>query len=183
MNKKMPNLILDPNVHARLIADAAHICEVAGVQQRYLGESMKSFCDVGEVDWVLNFKRYEAQGIPGLLIDGLVNPIVRCQAIAAALLRNFTDARVMPLNAVTELVRSDDMPVPHVLLIPNFHVSVGGESPVAWKTSLIFDLLLQRAALNKPTVLYVQNWKKMTTEYGPAITSFLATFKHAPQTT
>lgn len=168
--------ILDPTVHARIIANAPAYCELAGVQRRFLDKSMKGFCEDAEVDWVRNFKEHEKNGVPGLMLHGVSTPDTRCQAIAAALMRNFTDARVIPLNTVLELHEEGDMPVPHVLLIPNLYIPLVGKNLPAWKVQIAYDLLLNRAVQNKPTVVYVEHLMTLKKHYGSAMADFLAGF-------
>ncbi len=49
--------VLDPEEHARIIQDMPAICGIAGLQPRYLRESMLNYCNAVEVDWVRNFKK------------------------------------------------------------------------------------------------------------------------------
>src|ERR1035441_620048 len=92
--------IIDTVYHARLLQGKEAVLSTAGVQSKYLFSSMKTECGEDEVDWVTNFRKYEAEGTLGLVLEGVVHPDRRCQAIAAALLRNHYDARVIPLNTL-----------------------------------------------------------------------------------
>jgi len=168
--------ILDPEKHKSLIADIEGISSVAGVQVRFLDYSMSKFCGSKEIDWVVKFREYRKSGVPGLVLEGVSNPDSRCQAIAAALLRNYIDARVIPIGTLIEQIKAGKVPMPSVLLIPNFFVEVEGKGIPSWRMQEIYDLLLQRVVHNKPTVLYVQNSANLEKTFGKALTDLLSSF-------
>src|SRR4051812_28541661 len=134
--------MLDVIQHARIIADFEKVCSVAGLQGKFLYESMKKTCDEAEVDWVTNFWKYKADGCAGLVLEGVLRPDSRCQAICAALVRNYIDARVIPFNTVVDLYEAGMMSSPTVLLIPNLFIAATGKNLPAWKIQIIYDLLL-----------------------------------------
>ncbi len=172
--------VLDPEKHKRLLADAENICVLAGLQPKYLRESMKNLCGQTEQEWVVNFHKHKAEGTPGLLISGLPHPDARCQSICAALIRNFIDARIVPLNSLLDMVdKGFDAATPSVLLIPNLFVTLIGKSIPAWKIQMAYDILLNRSARSRPTVAYVESLKGMEGAYGAPFTNFMSTFKVA----
>lgn len=163
--------------HGRIIADMERVSLIAGVQERFVKQSMSEYCSPEEIDWVKQFNKYRTEGVPGLVLEGVHNPDTRCQAIAGAFIRNFIDARVMPLNQVLELQEGGAMPSPTVLLIPNlFMVSVMKNVPV-WKVQIVYDLLLQRSVQNKPSVAYVENLGDLKKTYGVPFGDFLSGFR------
>jgi hypothetical protein len=173
--------ILDPQKHKSLIADLEGISSVAGVQARFLDYSMSQFCGSKEVDWVRNFRENRKNGVPGLVLEGVSNPDSRCQAIAAAFLRNYIDAKVIPIGTLIDLIKSGKVPMPTVLLIPNFFVEVEGKGIPSWRMQEIYDFLLQRVVHNKPTVLYVQNSENLEKTYGTAVVDLLSNFHRVKQ--
>ena len=88
--------VLDAKEHSRIIADFERVCSIAGIQAHFLYESMTKHCGPTEVDWVKKFWTYKSQGVPGSRLDRGARPDTRCQSMAAALVRNFVDARVIP---------------------------------------------------------------------------------------
>ena len=94
--------VLDAKEHSRIIADFERVCTMAGIQGHFLYESMTKHCGPAEVDWVKRFWSYLRQGVPGLVLEGVTRPDTRCQSIAAALVRNYVDARVVPLNTLID---------------------------------------------------------------------------------
>lgn len=164
--------VLQPEIHARLISDLTGIASVAGIQPHFLAESMKKYCGNTEIEWVRNFKFYLTKGMPGLVLEGVVSPEIRCQAICAALLRNYIDARVVSLGALLE-----EGPVPTVLLVPNFHVSMVDKGLPAWKMQIAYDLILQRVARGKPSVLFIQNKELLVKNFGDGLAELLTQFK------
>jgi hypothetical protein len=141
---------------------------------------MSLHCGPKEVDWVRNWTKNQRDGVPGLLLVGVSNPNSRSQAICAALLRNYTDARVMPLNSVLALAErsSGEVLTPSCLLIPNLYVtgsSVGASLP-AWKVQSLYDALLARTVRSKPTVVYVEDMAGLVGAYGKPFGDFLDSF-------
>jgi len=169
--------MLDQVEHARIIQDFEQVCMTAGVQGKFLHESMTAHCGDIEVDWVRNFNKYRLQGQSGLLLEGVLRPDVRCQAIAGAFLRNFIDARVIPLNTVLELKDAGNMPSPTVLLIPNLFVAATSKNVPAWKVQIVYDLFLERTVQGKACVAYVESLTGVTTAYGKPFGDFLKGFK------
>jgi hypothetical protein len=55
------NAVLDPIRHQRIIADLDHVCTLAGVQPKFLRESMKEHCGTGEVASVHKRERIESR--------------------------------------------------------------------------------------------------------------------------
>ncbi len=133
-------------------------------------------CKDVECDWYKNFWAYKKAGKPGLLLHGVSRPDTRCQLIAAALIRNFIDARVIPVNTLLDLRKEGTLPVPTVLLIPNFYLEVLNRSTPAWQLQALYDILLNRAIRSKPTVIYVENLDKLAKVYGAPFRDFLDQF-------
>jgi hypothetical protein len=172
-------IALNQNLHGRIIADRERICAVAGIQDKHLRESMIEYCRPAEIDWVRHFKRYRAAGIPGLLITYSQRPGTICEAIAGALVRNYIDARVIPLNSLfNECLDSGDLSTPEVLLVPNLYVRASGTAILpSWKIQVLHDLLLTRTLRSRMNVLYVESLDGLTSSYGQAFADYLADYK------
>lgn len=166
--------MLDRVAHERIYANFDSICATAGLQGKYLHQSMSTYCGSTEYQWVLEYKKNRKQGIGGLVLDGVSRPDARCQAICAALVRNFIDARVIPLNTLLEAKDSGDVPNPSVLLIPNLFVQAVNKSLPAWKVQILYDVLLQRLVDNtRPTVMYIESFMGLANFYGKPFSDFL----------
>ena len=138
---------------------------------------MTKHCGPVEVDWVKRFWFYLRQGVPGLLLHGISRPDTRCQSMAAALVRNYVDARVIPLNTLIEgNINGNHAPSPTVLLIPNLFMSAMGKNIPAWRVQAMYDVLLERSTKSKPTVAYVEDLKGLVTMYGEPFRDFLSRF-------
>lgn len=168
--------VLNAKEHARLIADQDHVCLVAGVQKRFLQTSMTEFCSEHEVEWVRNFHQHQEEGILGLMLEGVLKPDTRCQAIAAALVRNYIDARVVPVNTLLDMVSNGSVISPTVLLIPNLFVQATTKTLPAWRVQTLYDLLLNRSTQGKPSVVYVENVIGLAAAYGNPFRDFLDGF-------
>lgn len=169
--------MLDAVIHSRIIADFEQVCATAGIQRHFLYESMKEVCGPIEIDWVTNFNKYHAEGCPGLLLNGVKRPDTRCQAITAALLRNYIDARVVPINTLIEASSDGGVPTPTVLLIPNLYITAMSNKMPAWRVQVIYELLLQRSTHSKVSVVYVEDLKSIAGVYGEPFRDFLSRFR------
>lgn len=169
--------LLDAKEHSRIIADFDRVCTTAGIQGHFLYESMTKHCGPTEVNWVKKFWKHKAEGCSGLALVGVTRPDTRCQSIAAALVRNYVDARVIPVNTLIEHAVNGGAPSPTVLIIPNlFMVATGKNLGPAWRAQALYDLLLERSIKNKPTVVYVENLTSLAATYGQPFKDFLSRF-------
>lgn len=166
--------VLDAVKHQRLIANLPHIAETANVPQHMIRQTSKPYLTASETEWLVHFRAYQAKG-QGLVMTGMqsIAPDMKMMAMAAALIRNFIDARVMPLGQVINLVEDGEMPSPSVLLIPNLYVQTVGKALSDWKVQHVYDLLLQRIVAQKPTVVYVENFDLLSNVYGPLFAQHL----------
>lgn len=179
IEKPVANFVLDPVRHLRLIADLDHIAAVAGINPHYVRTSMVPYCDSTEVDYVVNFRLYR-ENHSGLLICGKDDTEERCFAICGALVRNFIDARVMTLTTLLDAAEAHATPDPTVLIVPNFYMCTYGKTLPAWKVATIYDILLSRAAENRPTILGMDNYQTMKQSYGQSITNHLKKYRGQP---
>jgi hypothetical protein len=92
-------------------------------------------------------------------------------AMAAALIRNFIDARIYPLQTVLE--DASDISEPTVVLIPNFQNTFVGKPLASHQLQRLYSILLDRAVQDKATLVYIENLEQMATQYGTAITEFI----------
>lgn len=169
--------LLDAQEHSRIIADFERVCTTAGIQGHFLYESMLTYCGPTEVDWVKKFWHYKSEGVPGLALVGVTRPDTRCQSIAAALVRNYVDARVIPLNTLLDASTNGNVPPsPTVLLIPNLYMSAMGKTVPAWRIQAMYDLLLERSVRSKPTVCYIESMTALVNVYGAPFADFLSRF-------
>lgn len=164
--------LLDPVRHERLIRDINHIREVANIPLEYLETSMHPLCGVEEVEWVKAFHKNRATQA-GLLLVGLSEGERHALSICGALVRNFVDARVVPLNTLLNAAESDSLPEPTVMVVPNFYQNLFGKALPAWKVSTLYDVLLSRFTAGKPTVLVIDSFESMSGNYGQSLVDHL----------
>lgn len=168
--------ILNSETHKRLIADMEHVCQTANIPASFVHRSMKGIVTQPEIDWVVNFNANRNNGVAGLMLVGVQNAETRMMAMCGALLRNFIDARLMPLNTLLALQEKDVLPEPTVMLIPNLFLRSSGKSMgiPPWKIQVIYDVLLQRFTSGKPTVLFVEEQEGMAAAYGQVFAEHLS---------
>lgn len=177
--------ILDPVRHERLIANLDNYCETANVPPKYVHQSMKALlpADAPEIEWVTRFNHYRREGVGGLLFIGKVKaPTVdeRMMAMTGALLRNYLDARIVPLNTLLSVQEDGGSLDPTVMMIPNLFIAgAAGKTLPAWKAQQVYDVLLARLTQSKPTVLYVEDMAALALQYGSVFAGHLNThYKH-----
>lgn len=171
----MTKSILDEETHAGLIADMENISRTAGIHDRFIKTSMVGGASKAkEIEWVVNYHKNRAKGLGGLALIGLIDAEERQMEMCGALLRNFIDARVVPLNAFFNSFDKGDAPNPTVLMIPNFHiVPVGKFALPSWKVQIMYDTLMTRYASNRPTVLGIESLEHLRLGYGDAMANLI----------
>jgi hypothetical protein len=162
--------VLDPVFHERLVKDLARRCEAANILPEFVRRSAKPFLTAPELGWLQKYLQHPKEG-RGLVLTGhhTVPPDIKFQAIAGALIRNFIDARVIPVHPLLSFVQDDELPDPTVLLIPNLYLVSQSKSFPDWMLHHLHDLLIQRRCSGKPTVVYVENLTKMEQAFGRVI--------------
>lgn len=166
--------MISQTTHKRFLDDLDHICAVANVPKSMVFKSAKDFCAKTEIDWLLNFPRYEREG-KNLCLVGMHSPSpeTKMMAMACTLLRNHLDARVLPLNTVLHLIADGFPPDPHILLIPNLYIRQGGKTLPSWQMQQVYDLLLARLVAGKPTIIYVEDMNALGMEYGSVLSQHI----------
>jgi hypothetical protein len=177
MVKLRKSSLLDPQLHERIIADFERVCAIGGIQGHFLSESMAKVCGEDECAWVKKFWAHKKDGHPGLLLQGIARPDSRCQAMAAALIRNYVDARVIPLNTLIETMQNGGPPKPTVLFVPNLFMTALSKNMPPWRVQMMYDLLLDRSTNNRPSVVYIDDPKSLVKTYGEPFRDFLSRFQ------
>lgn len=172
MTTKIPDYVfeekrLDKEYHARLIADLDRVAELAAIPPKMVYSRLSQYCTGDDLTWVRGLKKGDQpQGL--VYIGKYTIPVEdKMMAITGACLRNFIDARMMPVQEVISRLKSDDMPHPTVLLIPNFCLEKGEGGDIAqWHISSLLGLLYTRMTKNLKTVLYVGSLSALEKNYG-----------------
>lgn len=167
--------ILDRTVHARLLQDIERVAEIANVPVHMLHFSMKNYCSASEIEWVKQFNTHVKEETAGYCMTKVDDPSIRMQAMTAALLRNFIDARVVTVETMLEWAEEDDPPIPTVLLVPNFSIVLKGDSFPSWKVQKLYDILMTRYVSGKQTVVYIESLSTLAKNYGQQFAEFIKT--------
>ena len=160
--------LLDKEFHERLLTDLEQLTGKAGVPMHAVWSRLSDYCTSSEVAWVKDLRTSLDCGLVFYGDNFAINVEDKMVAIAGVCLRNYTDARVMPVQDVIRRLKDDNMPSPTVLLIPNFciHKDGGGDLPT-WDTSHLMGLLITRSGKGLKTVLYCQSLEVAEKQYGP----------------
>lgn len=170
------NSILDREIHARLLQDLSSIAEIARVPTTLMHQSMSLYCSEKEVAWVKTYRAHAAANqYGGLYMEGIPDPELRMQAMAAAFVRNFIDARVITTHELLDWCDQDDPPKPSVLLVPNFYTVMKGTPLTGWQVQTLYDALVARYVSGKQTVLYVESMAGLAKDYGQHFADFIKT--------
>lgn len=164
--------ILDEEFHSRLIQNLDEIALTANIPVYLIKRSAKEFCTLNELDWLRGIKLHSGEGSAGLCIVGeQALPIdTKMMALGAALLRNYIDARVVPITDLVEAgTDMSSVPSPTVMLVPNFFIPSGGKPLAGWNIQALHSILLSRFAAGKQTVLYVRDMPELLKVYGQGI--------------
>lgn len=160
--------ILNIEYHAKLIADLERIAEKAGIPASMVWSRLSQYCEDKDVAWVKHIRKGEDNGLA--YVGKFKVPVEdKMMAITGACLRNYIDARIMPVQEVIARLKDDSMPQPTVLLIPNFCMDKGNGGDIAqWQISSLLGMLYSRLAKNLKTVLYVGSLPALESNYGEA---------------
>jgi hypothetical protein len=167
--------VLDAVYHQRLIEELPHIVELSRIPAKAIKCSMKGVCSDQEIEWVKGYHTHEGRG--GLCLTGNNSALSqqRIFAIGAALIRNFIDARSYDVSELTQGLEDGDLPWPTVMLVPNFYIACYGKAFPAWKVQRLHGMLMSRLTSDKKTVLYVESFDSLITDYGMAISDLIKT--------
>jgi len=162
------NGLIDEREHDQLLADINGVIRQAGIPVEYVWTSIKEFCADDEVDYVASIKKDDSA--LGMMYIGTFEgrPVnERMMSIAGACLRNYINAKVMTVQDVLSALKTDSMPSPTVLLIPNFCMGKKSGGHLAeWEKSNLLGLLYKRQQEDKKTVLYLSSMEDMEADYG-----------------
>lgn len=166
--------ILNRKYHARLLQGIEHWAGIAGVPPHFIWSKLSQYCTDEDVAWVKNLKKGYDHGL--VYTGKYTMPIEdKMAAIVGACLRNYVDARFMTVQQVLSRLKSDTMPSPTVVLVPNFCLAKEDTNNVApWEAASILGWLYSRLAKNLKTVLYASDMKTVTEVYGSSMTKHLS---------
>lgn len=166
--------LLDKDFHERLIQDLQQVVSTAGVPVNAVWMRLSTHCCEKEMMWVKNMR---SASNCGLIFIGANFPVpaeMKMTAITGVCLRNYTDARMMPVQEVIKRIKDDSMPSPTVLLIPNFCLDKtnGGDVP-SWEISSLMGLLLSRVGKGLKTVLCATSMAVVQKQYGDSFKALI----------
>lgn len=156
------------------------IARMAGVPASMLDFSMaQSGCSQEEITWVQHYRAHlNSDDAGGLILAGRnfkPHPLQRMQAIAAAFIRNFMDARLVPLLRLLPDDSGESEVDPRILLVPDFfrESTTGGAAMTNWQFQYINGILMDRFSQRRGTVLHVESMEGLRKAYGKGFSDFL----------
>jgi hypothetical protein len=159
--------LLNKDYHERLLADLPQLVEKANVPLHAVWSRLSEYCTEEEVNWVRTLRGSPDSGLAFVGKTFKVVPEDKMMAITGACMRNYTDARVYSVQEVIARLKSDSMPMPTVLLVPNFCLDKdsGGDMP-SWEITHLMGLLLTRSSKGLKTILYCSSMTSVEKQYG-----------------
>lgn len=172
--------LLDEKYHDQLLADLDSVARQAGIPVEYVWQPLSKFADDRVKAYVESIPT--SDGKLGMVYVGTFDePTIneRMMAIAGACLRNYINAKVMTLQDVLQALKTDTMPSPTVLLIPNFCMGKKSGGHLAdWEKSSLLGLLYRRQQRSQKTILYVSDMADMAADLGqPFVDHIRSTFQ------
>jgi len=167
--------VLDPTKHARLVGELESIVTDAHIPKQMVYTKLSDFCGEEERCWVRALRKLPLSENGGLVYSGACGDVgVKMFALAGCFLRNFVRAQVFTIQEVIEVYKKGGTVDATVLLIPNFFYrqSSGGRVP-DWQTSLILGMLYSRYAKGQQTVIYVEDMRALSDDYGAPFKSHI----------
>lgn len=166
--------ILNREYHERLLMDLPRYARVAGIPPHFVWAKMSQYCTDDDVQWI---KAMRGGTSLGLIYVGAKFPVPvedKMMAIVGLCMRNYIDARFMPVQTVLSNLKDGDMPSPTLVLVPNFCMSKGDVSGVmSWQGEALLGWLYSRMSQNKKTVLYVGDMDHLSATYGESMAKHL----------
>jgi hypothetical protein len=143
----------------------------AGIPAEAICRHLQEYVGDDERKWCRGVMASRSQPHPGILYVGKWPDVnTRMDGIAGAMVRNFIDARVMPINLALE-----ERPASTVLLVPNFCTTT---KQAGWQAEKMSDLILERLHANQVSVLYGTTMDDIQNVYGTSLRDvFLNRFK------
>jgi hypothetical protein len=172
MNMAVPATVLKAGVHDRLLQDIDHIASMSRVPASMIRTSSKEVLNSAAINYLTAFRGLRAEGTADAYLTGKLktSPEKVMMGMAAALIRNFIDARVFPLQNIFD---EDNAVNPTVLLIPNFQNTFVGKPLASHQLQRLYSILLDRMVQDKVTLIYAENMAQMEKQYGQAIADFI----------
>jgi len=167
---------LDPDHHARLVADLENYARDANVKPVHICRPLPDTFGEAEREYIRRFKHHvHEKTLSGVVYVGEPEDIEgHFSAFAGCLVRNFVRARVMTVGMVLDALADGSMPDLTALLIPNFFQPRGEGGGIApWQVHALFDMMVQRDLLGQQTIVAVPDIDKLGKEYGVPMAGML----------
>ena len=160
--------LIDEKYHDQLLADIEGVTRQAGIPQEYVWSPLHDYVDDLEFAYIASLKKDDCK--LGMTYMGKFDkPTIneRMMAMAGTCLRNYINAKVMTVQDVLQALKTDTMPSPTVLLIPNFCMGKKSGGHLAdWEKSNLLGLLYRRQQKSQKTIIYVSSLSDMEADLG-----------------
>lgn len=179
MNLSIPEAVFDSGLlsreyHDRLIMDLPRWAREAGIPPHFVWSKLSNYCVGQDMDWVRAMRDDTTQGLIYTGEDFDVPVEDKMMAIVGACLRNYMAAKILTVQEVTYLLKSDAMPHTSLILVPNFCMGKDDAASLApWQVSSLLGWLYSRMSRNLKTVLYVGDMDHLALVYGKAMSRHL----------
>lgn len=164
--------------HPEIHRDIDRYSRAANIMPKFIINSMTPYTSEQEQDLYTNFqKRMKTKS--GIVYVGFEEDDIHTKfsAIAGFFIRNYVNARVIMSNQMSmkgEDTRSLDC---SVMLVPDLFINYRDADNIpSWRLSDITSVLYHRASHNKPTIVYIQNWKQFSNIYGKLLKDLIETY-------
>jgi hypothetical protein len=175
--RQKPSGVIDPAFHAELLARKDEFARAAGIPASFIERPLADYCSKEEVEWVRHSMAAREEGCAGLMLVGSHSE-TKLLAIAAAYLRHYINAKVITVTAILQLLDQGEDIYATVLIVPRFCGRTDGKAVPAWQQQRLYDVLFERFAEQRLTILQADALPAVKLQYGDAIYDHLATHYH-----
>jgi hypothetical protein len=174
--------ILDPEKHDWLIRDLERFTTQAGIDPKWVWTDHRKWLNNNLLSYLRRCMILAQQNVYGLMFVGTEDLTATMSVMAAVILRNAKNARVMSAQTIVDTVLSGDQPEARVLFCPNFFITEEFGRFDNKKIGALADMLTHRIMRGSQTVIQIDDMAKFKTKFGERITS-LVTKSLKPMTT
>jgi hypothetical protein len=165
--------VLDKKVHAPLIQSRQKVATRAGLGERHMHwiwDELPDSVGTGERDWMKTVIARQERPRMGFVFEGKEKPALEImRAMTGALVRNFKDARIMPVSQIVQTVFDREDVEATVLFLPDACVPevIHGLQPNA--RSAVVQLIADRIRQREPVCFYAPSETAIVQSLGDRI--------------
>jgi len=169
--------ILLPETHHNLVDQLDEVAKAARIAPYWISSvSMTAInCTAAELEYAAGFRQWKDSNVAGAIYFGSLDSFQdRMNAMCGALIRNFINARMVPVKTICTRIKSKQDIEGTAIFIPNFLVGENQYEWADWDKSGFYDWLYQRNMEGKQTILGSKSMKAVKSMFGDSLYEYVA---------